>query len=70
MAREVAGEITPGILLVDKPQGIGLGLPIVAEIAAAHGGSLAYEDQPGGGARFRLTLELTGRPIDRAAAMR
>ena len=43
---------------------------IVAEIATAHGGSLAYEDRPEGGARFRLTLELTGRPIDRAAAMR
>lgn len=59
-----------GDVLVDKPQGIGLGLPIVAEIATAHGGRLAYEDRPEGGARFRLTLELTGRPIDRAAAMR
>lgn len=59
-----------GDVLVDKPQGIGLGLPIVAEIAIAHGGRLSYEDRPGGGAQFHLTLELSGRPIDRATAAR
>jgi signal transduction histidine kinase len=36
--------------------GAGLGLAIVAEIAAAHGGTVAVEDRPGGGAVFRLSL--------------
>ena len=36
--------------------GAGLGLAIVAEIAAAHGGGVAVEDRPGGGAVFRLSL--------------
>ncbi|MEZ5171463.1 MAG: HAMP domain-containing sensor histidine kinase [Acidimicrobiia bacterium] len=37
----------------DKP-GSGLGLAIVAQAAASHGGSVAVEDAPGGGARFLL----------------
>ncbi len=57
-----------GDVLVDKPQGIGLGLPIVSEVATAHGGSLDYAERPGGGAVFRLLLCLRDRPIDRHAA--
>jgi signal transduction histidine kinase len=38
--------------------GTGLGLALVAQHAAAHGGHAAVLDRPGGGARFRV--ELTG----------
>jgi signal transduction histidine kinase len=36
--------------------GTGLGLALVAEHAAAHGGSVSVLDRPGGGARFRVDL--------------
>jgi signal transduction histidine kinase len=36
--------------------GAGLGLAIVAEIAAAHHGSISAESRPGGGATFRLQV--------------
>jgi signal transduction histidine kinase len=35
-----------------KPQGTGLGLAIAHQAVAAHGGTLAAEDTPGGGATF------------------
>ncbi|MDY0913581.1 ATP-binding protein [Rathayibacter festucae] len=38
--------------------GSGLGLAIVAEIAAAHGGSVAIEESPWGGARLTLRVPL------------
>jgi two-component system sensor kinase FixL len=41
-----------------KPKGVGLGLSICKSIAAAHGGSLRYEPEEGGGSRFTLTLPL------------
>lgn len=37
-------------------QGTGLGLALVAQHAAAHGGSATVLDRPGGGARFRVVL--------------
>jgi two-component system, NtrC family, sensor histidine kinase PilS len=37
-----------------KEGGTGLGLSVVARIAAAHGGSVRAEDAPGGGAIFRV----------------
>jgi signal transduction histidine kinase len=37
-------------------RGLGLGLSLVRAIAEAHGGSVAFEDAPGGGARFTLRL--------------
>jgi two-component system sensor histidine kinase MtrB len=36
--------------------GTGLGLALVAQHAAAHGGTAAVLDRPGGGARFRIDL--------------
>jgi signal transduction histidine kinase len=36
--------------------GAGLGLAIVAEVVAAHGGRVSVEDSPHGGARFRLSF--------------
>jgi len=38
--------------------GVGLGLSIVAAVAAAHGGSVGAESEPGRGATFRITLPL------------
>ncbi|MBW3653053.1 MAG: sensor histidine kinase, partial [Actinobacteria bacterium] len=37
--------------------GSGLGLAIVRQVAETHGGSIAVEEAPGGGALFRLALE-------------
>lgn len=52
-------------------EGSGLGLPIVAAIAAAHGGSVQLSPTRGPGATFVLDLPLTGppgRPADDAPA--
>ncbi len=40
----------------DAPEGLGLGLALVRELAEAQGGSVAYSDAPGGGAVFTVTL--------------
>ena len=42
--------------------GVGLGLAICRAIVLAHGGRIWVEDREGGGARFRFTLPLQGRP--------
>jgi two-component system sensor kinase FixL len=42
-----------------KPKGVGLGLSICKSIAAAHGGSLRYEQPEQGGSRFTLALPLS-----------
>jgi signal transduction histidine kinase len=50
-----------------KPDGSGLGLWIVQQIATAHGGLVAVEDRPGGGAAFVLRLPFAaGRGEDAA----
>jgi signal transduction histidine kinase len=36
--------------------GTGLGLPIVAEVAAAHGGTVSIDDRPGGGTKIIVAL--------------
>lgn len=36
--------------------GTGLGLALVTETVAAHGGTIGYSDRPGGGARFTMRL--------------
>jgi signal transduction histidine kinase len=43
-----------------KPEGTGLGLPIVREIVDAHGGAVAIEPGAGGGACVRILLPVGG----------
>jgi two-component system sensor histidine kinase KdpD len=42
--------------------GIGLGLTICHTIITAHGGDVWAENRPGGGAVFRFTLPISGKP--------
>lgn len=44
-----------------KPQGTGLGLPLVARIVSAHRGGLAIESTPGTGTTVRISLPTTSR---------
>jgi two-component system sensor histidine kinase MprB len=48
--------------------GSGLGLAIVRQVAETHGGSIVVEEAPGGGALFRLQLDVAGHARDRPAA--
>jgi len=50
-----------------KTRGAGLGLAIVAEIAALHEGAVSVENHPDGGALFRLTL--ARRLVDASAPL-
>ena len=55
--------IPPGIDVFEffkttKPNGTGLGLPIVRQIISAHGGMISCRSQPGEGTSFRLTFPL------------
>jgi two-component system sensor histidine kinase KdpD len=43
--------------------GIGLGLTICKAIIDAHGGRIWAENRPGGGAVFRFTLPISGKPL-------
>ena len=40
----------------DAPEGLGLGLALVRELAQAQGGDVRYDDAPAGGAVFTVTL--------------
>ena len=44
----------------DGTRGVGLGLALVRDLVAAHGGEVWVEDRPGGGARFVVTLPCVG----------
>lgn len=45
-----------------KPTGTGLGLPLVTRVIAAHGGSLAFESEPGKGTTVRVRLRTRAEP--------
>lgn len=49
------------LFFTTKERGSGLGLPLSQQIVQAHGGTLTYEDAPGGGAVFHVSLPLAGR---------
>lgn len=44
----------------EKEGGVGLGLSLVRTIVERHGGSVHCEDRPGGGARFVVSLPVSG----------
>ena len=55
----IAAELLPRLFdpfVSTKETGIGLGLAVSHRIALSHGGTLSAANQPGGGARFSLTL--------------
>jgi signal transduction histidine kinase len=45
-----------------RSQGTGLGLPLVAAVAAAHGGTVNVRSTPGEGSEFELLLPVAGEP--------
>jgi signal transduction histidine kinase len=44
------------IFRTTKPDGTGLGLPLVSQIVSAHRGTVDYFSEPGKGTTFKLTL--------------
>ena len=46
-----------------KAEGMGMGLSIARTIVEAHDGRISAENQPTGGASFKIMLPLVGRPI-------
>jgi two-component system NtrC family sensor kinase len=54
---------TPFFTTKDPGEGTGLGLSLSFRIIEAHGGRLAYQAAPGGGAEFWFALPLTGEAL-------
>jgi len=53
---EVRDSIFEPFFSTKGSRGTGLGLAVSRKIAREHGGDLTLEDQPGGGALFRITV--------------
>ena len=49
------------IFTTTKRGGTGLGLPIVQQIVAGHGGSVTFDSQSGKGTIFRITLPINAK---------
>jgi signal transduction histidine kinase len=47
------------LFVTTKPKGTGLGLAIAQQIVLEHGGEIGATSEPGGGARFTITLPLS-----------
>lgn len=45
-----------GDILIDKPKGIGLGLPICRLIVESHGGTISVKSEPGKGSTFTIMI--------------
>ena len=59
----VAADLVPRLFepyVTTKDHGTGLGLPIVQRIVVEHGGEIAYEQAPNGGACFAVVLPCSG----------
>lgn len=54
-----------GDILTDKPQGMGLGLPITKEIVERHNGKIGVVSTPGKGSRFFYMLPVAHKELQR-----
>jgi CheY-like chemotaxis protein len=60
---------TPFFTTKDPGEGTGLGLSLSFRIIESHGGRLAYQALPGGGAEFWFSLPLQAEPSRRSPAL-
>ena len=67
--------VPPGVDIFEpftttKHSGSGLGLVVVRQVVAAHGGTITYSSEPGKGTKFRLALPQAARQREQAAPER